>query len=313
MRVTLLIVIAVLSALLGVSGCAHWSAEQKAPPLGRMVDAGGERLHVVDLGPRDSAKPPLLLIHGASVNLRDMKMALGDRLAQDRRVILIDRPGRGYSTRGGDGWRLAAQAELIHAAVEAAGVERPVVVGQSLGGAVALRYALDYQDDVGGLVVLAPVSHEWPGGVAWYNSVSQWPVAGLLLRRLVIPAYGQLSAQEGVAKSFAPNMPPDGYYENSGLALLFRANDFKSNAADLAHLKAEIVAQQGRYGELVMPVAIVTGADDSTVSPDLHSKRLAAEIPGSTLTLLPGTGHALHHAETDRIVAVIEEISESAR
>jgi pimeloyl-ACP methyl ester carboxylesterase len=313
MRVTLLILIVLLAALTGVSGCAHWTAEQKAPPIGRLVDAAGQRLHVVDIGPKDSAMPPLVLIHGASVNLRDMKMALGDRLAEDRRVILIDRPGRGYSTRGEDGWRLGAQARDIKAAVDALGVDRPVVVGQSLGGAVALRYALDYQDEIGGLVLLAPVSHEWPGGVAWYNNVSQWPVAGVLLRRLVVPAYGQLTARAGVARNFAPNPAPENYYNESGLSLLFRAKDFKANASDLANLKREIIAQQSRYGELAVPVAIVTGTDDSTVSPDLHSKRLATEIPGATLTLLPQTGHALHHAETDRIVAVIEEISERAR
>lgn len=313
MRVTLLILIVLIAALTGVSGCAHWSAEQKAPAIGRMVDIGDERLHVLDMGPKDSAHPPLLLIHGASVNLRDMKMALGDTLARDRRVIMIDRPGRGYSTRGDDGWRLGAQAGAIKAAVDALGAERPVVVGQSFGGAVALRYALDYQDETAGLVLLAPVSHEWPGGVAWYNNVSQWPVAGFLLRRLVVPAYGQLTARSGVESTFAPDPAPENYYEQSGLALLFRAKDFRANAADLANLKREIIAQQDRYTELTLPVAIVTGTDDTTVSPDIHSKQLASDIPGATLTLLPQTGHALHHAETARIISIIEDISGRAQ
>ncbi|WP_133162403.1 alpha/beta fold hydrolase [Hyphococcus luteus] len=308
-RMTLVAALALLALVLGLSGCATWNAEKRAPALGAFVDIDGERLHVLDMGPRDGAEPPLVLIHGASVNMRDMKLALGDRLAENRRVILIDRPGRGYSSRPEGGYRLGVQARLIKGAVDMLGVEQPVVVGQSLGGAVALRYALDYQDEMSGLVLLAAVSHEWPGRVAWYNKVSQWPVAGVLLRRLVIPVYGQLAAQSGVAGSFAPDAPPENYAEDTGLALLFRASDFKANAADLANLKAEIVAQQDRYSALTLPTAIVTGTGDKTVSPERHSKRLAEDIGGAQLTLLPETGHALHHAETETIIAIIRNLT----
>ncbi len=296
-------------AVLGLAGCASWSAERNAPPIGAFIDVDGERLHVVDAGPRDSAKPPIIIIHGASVNLRDVKISLGDRLAEGRRVIMIDRPGRGYSTRPDDGWRLAVQAQYIKAVADALDVEKPIIVGQSLGGAVALSYALKYQDEMSGLVLLAAVSHEWPGGIAWYNSASQIPVLGHMLRRFVIPIYGALAAENGIEDSFHPDEAPENYYERSGLALLFRAKDFKSNAADIAHLKAEIIAQQDHYGSLRLPVAIVTGTEDTTVSPDLHSKALAAEVEGASLTLLPDTGHALHHSQTEAILAIINGIS----
>ncbi|WP_428409299.1 alpha/beta fold hydrolase [Hyphococcus sp.] len=312
MRMVLLIVLFLLAALTGLAGCAAWSVQKGAPSIGKFIDVEGERLHVVDMGPKDSAKPPLILIHGASVNLRDMKLALGDRLAADHRVILIDRPGRGYSTRPDDGWRLETQARLIKGAVDALGADNPVVVGQSFGGAVALRYALEYQNDMSGLVLLAPVSHQWPGGVAWYNNVSGWPVAGFFLRRLVIPVYGQLSAQSGIKDSFAPDTPPDNYFEESGLSLLFRPHDFKANAADIANLKSEIIAQQSRYATLKLPVAVVTGTSDSTVSPHIHSKQLAQDIEGASLTLLPHTGHALHHSQTEAIIKIIRMMTERA-
>ncbi len=293
-------------------GCVAFEAERKAPPLGRFVDVDGERIHVVELGAENGVgKPPLVLIHGASVNLRDMRMALGDALSKDHRVILVDRPGRGYSTRPDDGWRLETQATLIHDAVAALGAEKPVIVGQSLGGAVALAYALKYQDEMTGLVLLASVSHEWPGGVAWYNKASGWPVAGLLLRRLIIPVYGPLAAKGGVKESFAPNEPPANYYEESGLRLLFRPGDFKANAADLAHLKPQIALMSRHYGEIRVPTAILTGTSDTTVSPKLHSMHLAEEIKGASLELLPDTGHALHHAETARVVAAILRIAAS--
>ena len=303
--------LAVLGTIVAVSGCASWNAERKAPPIGAFIDVDGERAHVLTAGPRDSAKPPVVLIHGASANLRDMAMSLGEPLSEDRFVVMIDRPGRGYSDRPDDGHELGIQARYIHKALEQLNVEKPIIVGQSLGGAVALSYALQYQDDMSGLVLLAPVSHEWPGGVAWYNNVSGWPVLGFLLRRMVIPIYGGLVAESGIEESFAPDTPPENYYERSGLALLFRAKDFKANASDIAHLKDEIKKQQGRYGEIDLPVAILTGTADTTVSPDIHSKTLAKQIDGAALTLLPDTGHALHHAETAQIIEAINAIEQS--
>lgn len=310
---SLIIIVVLLLALSGVSGCASWTAERKTPPAGSFVDVDGGRMHVVDAGPRDGARPPVILIHGASVNLLDMKLALGDALAKDRRVIMVDRPGRGYSTRNGEGYRLDAQARAIKAVADALAVEKPIVVGQSLGGAVALNYALQYQDEMSGLVLLAPVSHEWPGGVAWYNTVSGWPAAGFLLRRLFVPVYGQLTAAKNINGSFAPGMAPEDYYDKSGLALLFRSRDFKANAADIANLKPQIIEQQDRYGELRLPVAVVTGTDDTTVSPKIHSAQLKEDIAGAELTLLPDTGHALHHAETEKILEIINALPERAR
>ncbi|WP_425408757.1 alpha/beta fold hydrolase [Hyphococcus sp.] len=309
---SIIFVAIVLITLFGVAGCASWTAEQKFPPAGAFMEIDGERMHVLDAGPRDSEKPTVILIHGASANLLDMKLALGDELAKTRRVIMIDRPGRGYSTRGGEGHRLESQANAIKAVADKLNVKKPVVVGQSFGGAVALNYALQYQDDMRGVVLLAPVSHEWPGGVAWYNNVSEWPIAGFLLRRIFVPIYGQLSAEKNIAGSFAPNSAPERYYEKSGLALLFRASDFKANAADIAHLKEQIIEQQDRYGSLRLPVAVVTGTEDMAVSPKIHSRQLERDIPDAELILLPDTGHALHHAETQKIIQIIDDMPERA-
>ncbi len=310
MRVVLYFAFSALLILVaGVSGCASLNAEKLAPMIGERIEVDGVDMHVVTAGPRDSAKPPVVLIHGASVNLRDMKIALGDELARDRFVIMLDRPGRGYSERPEDAHKLEKQAALIKGAVDALGVERPIVVGQSFGGAVALRYALDYQDEMTGLVLLAPVSHEWPGGVDWHNHAATAPALGFLFRRLIIPAYGAVAARDVVEASFAPNEAPENYYERAGVPLLFRAGDFKANATDVVNLKDEIRAQQGRYQDLKLPVVIATGTADDTVSPEIHSKTLANEIEGATLTLLPDTGHALHHAETATIIEMINAIS----
>lgn len=297
--------LALLAATL-TSGCAVWRAERDAPPIGRFVDVDGQKMHALVLGEtHKDAGSPVLLIHGASVNLRDMKIALGDRLAQSREVVMIDRPGRGYSSRPSDGYALTTQARLMRDTLRQLGVERPVVVGQSFGGAVALAYGLQYPDEISGLVLLAPVSHPFEGGVAWYNHVSQWPVLGVLFRRAVLPFYAPLVARRSVERSFAPNAAPPDYYNEAGVTLLFRAKDFKANASDLTHLDRELVAQSELYSSLPPGAVIFAGEDDRTVWPKIHAIPLSRAAPDATLVLLPHTGHALHHAETARIVDAI--------
>src|ERR1700746_3066748 len=76
--------------------------ERAHPPTGRIIAVHGGRMHVVELG-RSLPGPAVVLLHGASGNLEDMRLALGEKLAATRRVVLIDRPGHGWSDRlGGD-------------------------------------------------------------------------------------------------------------------------------------------------------------------------------------------------------------------
>jgi pimeloyl-ACP methyl ester carboxylesterase len=102
--------------------------------------------------------PPVILLHGTLTALEDMMIGLAEPLAPSHRVIAFDRPGFGQSTvrRFADAgiWR---QAEAIHHAAVALGLERPIVVGHSFGASVALALAMDWPDSVGGAVALAPV------------------------------------------------------------------------------------------------------------------------------------------------------------
>jgi len=69
-----------------VLGCSALSR------AGKVIEVAGASLNIVDIGPRDGAEPPVVMIHGASSNLEIMRQPLGGRLAEKRRVILIDRP-----------------------------------------------------------------------------------------------------------------------------------------------------------------------------------------------------------------------------
>src|SRR5262249_6025910 len=141
LRIPSMLVITILVVLLVFAlgtRAAVVAIERADPPQGQFIDVRGARLHVVDIGARNVAEPPIVLIHGASANLQSMRQPLGDLLALEHRVLLFDRPGHGWSARGS----LAdstpqAQADMIAEALDGLGVTRAIIVGHSWGGALA--------------------------------------------------------------------------------------------------------------------------------------------------------------------------------
>jgi pimeloyl-ACP methyl ester carboxylesterase len=150
-------------------------------PAGRMIDVTGGRLHVIDVGPQNASSLPVVLIHGASSNLESMRQPLGDLLSRNYRVIMIDRPGHGWSTRNAlSDSTPAIQARMIDEALGKLGIDRALIVGHSWGGALAPAMAVNHPERVAGLVMLAPVTHRWNGGIAWYHNLGAAPVIGHL-------------------------------------------------------------------------------------------------------------------------------------
>ena len=143
MAVKLIIVLAVLLgglALVAQYRAARNEARAEAayPLEGQMLDVDGTSVHAVVIGDG----PDVVLIHGSSGSTRDMTFALAPALAQNYRVIVLDRPGLGWTTRlNSDGASITEQAALLSAAAAQLGADSPIVVGQSYGGAVALAWA----------------------------------------------------------------------------------------------------------------------------------------------------------------------------
>ena len=305
----ILVILAILAVLAAVTLAGTAAIERANPPAGRFVDVDGGRLHIVELGRADA--PPVVLLHGASGNLRDMQLALGDKLAARYRVILIDRPGHGWSDRpnGRGDASPAAQATLIHQALAALGVTRPVVLGHSWSGALATAYALAYPTESRALILLAPVTHPWPGGIGWINDVVALPVLGSLIARTLILPSGYFMLKPGVAGVFSPDTPPPDYGARTGVALLLRPNEFIANAQDLAGLKEFVRQQAPRYGELKMPVTIISGDKDPVVYTDIHSRAIVRQVPQAKLTVLPGVGHMVQYVAADDVVRAIDEVA----
>jgi pimeloyl-ACP methyl ester carboxylesterase len=304
---TSIAVVALLAVLAVGTQIGVRALGRKYPPQGWMVDVAGGQMHVVDIGPRDAPGPPIVMIHGASSSLGTMRVPLGDMLAKNHRVILIDRPGQGWSTR--DDLKKsspAIQARMIEEALRKLGIPPAIVVVHSLAGALGARMALDYPQRVAGLVMLAGVSYPWPGGVGTYNEVVTTPWVGPLLARTITLPLGLLLTTPATRTVFLPQVMPDDYVEKAAIPLVLRPRAFLANAWDLVTLKAAVAEQAPHYGQIRAPTVVISGDADTTVSPDIHSRRFAAAVPGAKLIILPHVGHMVQNAAPDLVVREIE-------
>ncbi|WP_158817724.1 alpha/beta fold hydrolase [Methylocapsa sp. S129] len=312
----------VLSALAGIIGAllvfTHGQArriEARFPPVGDLVDAGQGPLHIVERAAAGPERGIVLLAHGASGNHADMMEALGERLAAlGFRVIAVDRPGHGWSSRfhGRALSSPARQAALIRAVLARRGVMQAIVVAHSWAGVLGLAMALEAPEFTRGLVLLAPVSHPWPGGVSWHYTLAAMPGLGWLFRRLIVMPAGLIAMKAGVASVFAPGQPPADYIETTKLPLVLRPAHFLANAEDVADLKPFVAALAPRYGLIRAPTAIVTGDSDGVVYTHIHSLGCARDIPGATLTMLEDVGHSPHYSAPDSVIAAILEVERRA-
>jgi pimeloyl-ACP methyl ester carboxylesterase len=302
------IVVAALAVLALITQAGVLALQRAFPANGNMIEVAGATLNVVDIGPRDAAGPPIVMLHGASSNLEVMRRPLGDRLAKDHRVILIDRPGHGWSTRARpEDSTPAIQGRMIDEALGKLGVSSAVFVVHSWSGALGARMALDYPQRVAGLVMLAPVAYPWPGGVGQYNKIIAMPVIGPLLAYTITLPLGYLLAEPGARGVFLPQVMPDGFVRDTATPLLLRPRAFIANARDLVTLKQAVREQSPRYADIKTPVVVISGdGADKTVSTNIHSRPFAATVPNAKLIVLPDVGHMVQQAVPELVVREIE-------
>lgn len=307
----LLVAAAVPAVLTAWTAARSRAISRSFPATGRFVETRAGRLHVIDRGAGDL---PVLFLHGASSSVRVWEPALCDRFDGLGRSILVDRPGHGFSERrsGRAAARLGHQAGAVADVLDRLGVEKAVVVAHSWAGALACRVALDHPGRVAGLVLLAPATHPWPGGVSWYYDLAARPVVGPLFSWTVALPVGEFWMRRSIAGVFAPQAVGASYPFDAGIALALRPRQFMANAEDCAALLDEVTAQAPRYGEIACPVTVISGEADGVVWTHLHSHGMARDVRQTRLILLPGVGHGPHHADPDRVVAEIAAMQTAA-
>jgi len=314
----------IVTLLVGVgllAGCAALDAratareaqwEARNPPVGRMLTVEGLQVHVHEAGRAPGTAPDLVLLHGANSNVRDFTFDLIDRLAADYRIIALDRPGLGWTASlGVADSDPRVQARFLQQAVVQLGVSRPIVLGHSYGGAVAMAWALEAPTDTAAVVLVAGATHPWEGRLGFWYRFNEGPLgpAGRLALSALVP---ERAARSVFSVVFEPHPVPVGYIEHFGAGLSMRRTSQEANNRQINRLKDYLRQMQPGYAALTMPIEVIHGDADTIVGLDIHSARLVDDAATARLTRLEGAGHMPHHSHPDAVVAAIARARERA-
>lgn len=263
--------------------------EQALPPQGRFINIGADRIHYVEYG----NGPPVVFVHGLSGQLRNFAYLHLNELAQTHRVILIDRPGSGHSTRGASSSAsIPAQARTVAMFIDAMGLNQPVLVGHSLGGAIALAVGLNHPDSVSRLALIAPLTHLVEAGHAFGGLLIRSP----LVRRIVAVTVAIPFAIKGSRSIMdivsGPDSVPKDFAMKGGGLLGLRPRSFYAASSDLMAIADELPAMETRYASLRLPVDVLYGREDRILDWRSHGEALKAKLDRTNLRLVDG-GHML--------------------
>lgn len=286
----LALVLLTLAAL--VIYTAHWKRkiEGLVPPRGTFTRISTGRLHYVDRG----TGPVILLIHGLGGQLGNYDCGLIDLLARDHRVIALDRPGMGYSDRPANApCSPDDHAGYVLELIEALELENPLIVGHSLGGAIALALALKAPERIRGLALLAPLTLPGQssapafGNLAIRSDAWRWCVAWTLATPM-----GFRNAAQVLDAVYGPETMPEQAPIKGGGLLGLRPSHFFSTSKDFMVSAKGLKARAARYGEITLPVSVLYGQQDRILDPALHGEALVNGTPAFRLERIEG-GHMI--------------------
>ncbi|MGY8812029.1 MAG: alpha/beta fold hydrolase [Pseudomonadales bacterium] len=260
------------------------------PPEGRFLQVQGTRVHYLEQG----TGPCILMIHGLSGVAQNFGYQVMGELARDHRVIAVDRPGSGYSVRHPrSSATLDVQADVMAGVIAALKLDKPLIVGHSLGGAVALATALRYPDKVSGLALVAPLTHmpsETSKAFAALNIPYPW-LRKLVGWTLAIPL--SIRNREKVMDIvFGPEAAPEDFPLRGGGFLGMRPSQFVAASTDMHALPDVLPTMQQSYGSLKLPVGVLYGRQDRILNPQEQGQGLVDALPDTELELIDG-GHML--------------------
>jgi pimeloyl-ACP methyl ester carboxylesterase len=306
----LILIAAVIGGLMWFSRSTARKAEAAVPQEGRVTRVRGGAIHWISRG----EGPPLLMIHGLAGQLQHWTYGVIPRLENDFRCIAIDRPGCGYSERDGDELAdLREQARMIVEFLDTEGIERPLVVGHSLGGALALTLALEHSDRVAGLALVAPLTHPMEGSPDAFRPLA---IGSPLMRRIIggtlaVPM-SLRNSEATLAMVFDPETAPEDFVTRGGGALGLRPRAFVSSSADFVAVPDAIEPQSRRYETLDLPGGILYGDSDAILPWESQGRALADRLTHFEWELLPGRGHMLPITAPEETAAFIRRVARAA-
>ena len=307
-----LLVISIVAGLVWFTASTARRVEATLPPRGRFIDIDGQRIHYVDKG--GGTGPAVVLIHGLGGNLLNFSYAIADRLTGDFRVILVDRPGSGYSTRPANASAtITAQAATLAELFRRLRLKRPLLVGHSLGGAICLAIALDHPDCAGALALISPLTHPQQDVPEVFKGLA---IVSPLLRKIIAWTVATpIAIRQGptvLQTVFAPDAVPSDFPTRGGGLLELRPSAFYGASSDFVVINVVLPDYVTRYHSLNIPIAILYGRGDHVLDHRQQADAMKAKLPAIELEPTEG-GHILLVTAPDRCVALVRRVVDKLR
>jgi pimeloyl-ACP methyl ester carboxylesterase len=235
---------------------------------------------------------PVVFIHGFGASMYGWRYQLPLLVTAGYRVVVFDNRGFGFSDKPAHGYTNAAYAHLVVSLLDSLGIASAVLVGHSMGGAIASEVALTYPDRVRGMVLIDAAGYgvRWPGVL----KLARWPQVGAVVTRfrarwitarILRSTFADPSkvTEADVDQYYAP--VPDPAY---GRALRGVLREFRFDSLG------------GRLGRVQAPTLILWGDADRWI-PLRDGTRFAHELPRSEFAVLRHTGHDAAEESPDQV------------
>lgn len=277
--------------------------ESLVDPDSRFIEVNGVDVHYKVYG---QGEPTFILLHGFGASLFSWREVTAP-LAEFGTVIAYDRPAFGLTERpltweGANPYSQEAQVELVVGLMDALGVERAILVGNSAGGTIAMLTALKYPQRVQSLILADPAVYAGGGAPAWIRPLLGTPQMrhlGPLVARQI-----QSRGPELIKLSWHdPSKVTPGILE--GYQKPLRIADWDRALWELT-LASRESGLADRLGEFDLPILVITGDDDRIV-PTEQSVRLADELPDAQLVVIPQCGHLPHEERPAEFMQAVTE------
>jgi pimeloyl-ACP methyl ester carboxylesterase len=304
----ILIVALIVAGLVFFAANTARKVEATVPPCGQFVAIDGQRLHYIDTG---GAGPAVVLIHGLGGTLWHYTYALVDKLSGECRVIAVDRPGSGYSTRPDDvSARLGVQADTLAKFMRALGLKQPLLVGHSLGGALSLAIALDHPDCAGAVALIAPLTQvQEDAPEPFQGLVINSPVMRKIIAWTLAIPMSIRNAPKLLKIVFGPDAVPADFPTRGGGMLGLRPNSFYNTSSDAVAVMEDLPGMMNRYSGLTIPLGMLFAKGDLILDYRMHGEAMKQQCPALDLVLLDGHGHMLPLTAPDATADLIRHVA----
>jgi len=270
----------------GMSACRAapipaWQRYPAGTPLiPRYVSVDAHPLREIETG----HGPAVVLIHGLGASLYSWRYSMLPLAEAGFRVIAFDNLGFGFSDKPAHGYSNDAYVKLLFGLMDSLGVTDAVLVGHSMGGAIAAEAALTHADRVSGLVLVdaAGFGVRWP----FMLRAARWPLVGAFVDRFRGRAatartlrmiYGDPSrvTPQDIDQYYAPFCEPGAARALRGVLREYRFD-----------------ALRDRMASITSPTLVMWGSADRLI-PAAIGQAVVADLQQGAFVLFPGAGHAL--------------------